>query len=1085
MIKKRGILCAIILSMIISYLNPIVLSASETVEHNDVESSVEFDDEFYQVNEEPGLENEGYFPEGDKRDDLWEYKALQSVCIEKEVIHIPGEQTVTVTFENEDMIIEEATLHVESLLTGEEFSFEVDEIEDNVVKFVICYGGDAVEDKILLVSIQLEILGQEDTLLIEFATQEIEIGYVVIEDLDEEDVIGEKLNDIEIIGFAEAEVTELDTTIAANSLILEDNVILPSPQQVLIQAAVAPAQGPFVLTAINRGNQDTLFDLRLSNANLMDSLQMVHFAVWSERNGQNDLIWYAGTSNQGGDLWTATADVRRHRYTGRYNVHAWGTRADGSKVFMTATTFNVASATIGNLQILNSNSTAGTFDVLVSGIHSPSGVDRVYVAAWSRADQSDLNWYSATRQGSNFKATVSQANHNFNTGIYTIHAHVITGNGQRAIAGTTHNKPTRPQVAITATNRGGTETLFDLRLTNAGVVGNLNAVHFAVWSERNGQNDLIWYSATQSGGVWTATADVRRHRYTGRYHVHAWGTRPDGSKVLLANTTFNVSAPTIGNLQILNNNSSAGTFDVLVSGINSPSGVDRVYVAAWSRANQEDLAWYSATREGNNFRATVSLANHNFNTGVYTIHAHVITGNGQRVIRGITHNMPTRPQATVTATNRGGTETLFDLRLANAAVLGSFNAVHFAVWSERNGQNDLVWYNATQSGGVWSAAADVRLHRYTGRYQVHAWGTRVDGAKVLLGNTTFNVSTPTVSTIQIQNLNTNNGTFDVRIAGISSVSGVNNVYVPVWSRPDQSDIHWYNATRQGDGSFRATVNIENHNFNSGTYNVHAHVITGNGQRIIVGTSAQMNLRNFIVSEDIGGGQFRVSIVNPSVTNATSMYFPTWSERNGQNDLIWYLGTREGNRWSATIVARDHRYHGTFITHVHARTVSGGAKTFLGQTTFQVPESAMMTEAERRVQGHVDNIHGQVGRTLRASFDWTYRSITWSWLPIHVTPPAGFTRSQWYAVIGFEQRTGNCFVFAATFYQLAKGLGYNARYVEGSVGAAGGGFVPHGWVEININGNWYIFDPEAQRSLGGRGLNFFMQPINRPVLNYVR
>ena len=41
--------------------------------------------------------------------------------------------------------------------------------------------------------------------------------------------------------------------------------------------------------------------------------------------------------------------------------------------------------------------------------------------------------------------------------------------------------------------------------------------------------------------------------------------------------------------------------------------------------------------------------------------------------------------------------------------------------------------------------------------------------------------------------------------------------------------------------------------------------------------------------------------------------------------------------------------------------------------------------------------------------------------------------------------------------------------------------PHGWVVINIDGASYICDPEAQAEIGI--YNFYMQPINSPVLQY--
>ncbi|MDR1954158.1 MAG: GBS Bsp-like repeat-containing protein, partial [Clostridiales Family XIII bacterium] len=59
-------------------------------------------------------------------------------------------------------------------------------------------------------------------------------------------------------------------------------------------------------------------------------------------------------------------------------------------------------------------------------------------------------------------------------------------------------------------------------------------------------------------------------------------------------------------------------------------------------------------------------------------------------------------------------------------------------------------------------------------------------------------------------------------------SGVSEVQIPVWSKPDQSDIHWYKATKQVDGSYTANVDIKNHKYNYGTYIAHCYVRGGNG-----------------------------------------------------------------------------------------------------------------------------------------------------------------------------------------------------------------------------------------------------------------
>ena len=591
-------------------------------------------------------------------------------------------------------------------------------------------------------------------------------------------------------------------------------------------------------TARDINGQETLFDLRTTFSSGSGRVSQVKFAVWGEVNGQNDLRWMNGTRNADGS-WTARADVRNHRETGRYQVHAWVTTTAGQNIFTSSTTFNVRPATGGVVEIANQNVNAGTFDVVFRGLNSPSGIDRVLVPVWTRADQGDLRVTTATRQSDgSFRATIYTMHHNFHVGVYQVHAHVTTGNGQFLIRTTTNHVTSTPRATITATDRDNAETLFDLRAINASVVGSLQRVHFAVWSERNGQNDLIWHEGILSDGVWTAVADVRQHRYSGRYQVHVWGTRPDGTKVLIGGTTFNVTTPTIRRVQVINNNPTAGSFDVVVSGISSPSGVNRTYIPVWSRPDQSDIFWYVATRQNDgSFRATVRIANHNFNIGNYHVHAHVIAGNGQRVIAGTRHNVAVRPQATVTATNRGGTETFYDLRLINSELFGTLQYVNFAVWGEVNGQNDLIWYGGTRNAdGTWVATADIRNHREVGRYQVHVWGTRPDGSNIILAATTFNVSPISTPTITATQQNPGSRSFEVIVSNVNHPSGISRVYVPVWSRANQADLVIYTATRFNDGTFRTTVDLNRHPNHTSNFNIHTHKNSNNGLFRISGTN---------------------------------------------------------------------------------------------------------------------------------------------------------------------------------------------------------------------------------------------------------
>ena len=629
-----------------------------------------------------------------------------------------------------------------------------------------------------------------------------------------------------------------------------------------------PQQLTSTTTATNVNGQDRFFDLRV-NFNTDRWVSRVQFEVWSEAGGQRNARWYNG-SRQGNNSWVIRADVRNHQAAanhqavGRYQVRTWVTLTNGTRFMTSSTNFNVRPMSGGNITIANTNIGAGTFEVIVRGVNSPSGINRVLIPVWTRADQGDIRWNTATRHSDgSFRLTINIAQHGFHVGRYHVHAHVFAENGSRRVLSIHHNVTGRPQISVTATNRNGTETLFDLRATNVGIHGTIQQVRFAVWGNVNGQNDLIWYNGTQSNGVWTATADVRRHREAGLYHVHVWATRSDGSMVLVGTTVFNVSPAPAGTIRVQNSNPTAGTFDVIVQGINTPSGINRVYIPVWSQPNQGDIVWYPAVRHSDgSFRATIRISNHNFNIGRYTIHAHIHTGNGLLRIIGTHHNVTTGPQASVTATNRGGTETYFDLRLNNANLHGNMRAVHFAVWGNVNGQNDLIWYPGTLNNGVWAATADIRRHREAGRYHVHVWGTRQDGSLVLIAHTAFHVTAPSVQSIRVVNYNPARGTFDVIIAGIRSPSGVNLVTVPTWSRPNQSDIVWYSTVRHNADSFRTTVNISNHNNNTGRYTIHAHITTGNGQLIIVGT------HHTVTGQATAPGL--ISIMGPSQTNAAQM-----------------------------------------------------------------------------------------------------------------------------------------------------------------------------------------------------------------------
>src|SRR3989344_6635394 len=81
------------------------------------------------------------------------------------------------------------------------------------------------------------------------------------------------------------------------------------------------------------------------------------------------------------------------------------------------------------------------------------------------------------------------------------------------------------------------------------------------------------------------------------------------------------------------------------------------------------------------------------------------------------------------------------------------------------------------------------------------------------------------------------------------------------------------------------------------------------------------------------GSFRISATG--VSNVDAMYFPTWSEVSGQDDIVWYSGSNDGGgNWHADLNLASHPGLGSIITHVYGRSSYTGALSFLGNTSFQ-------------------------------------------------------------------------------------------------------------------------------------------------------
>ena len=564
------------------------------------------------------------------------------------------------------------------------------------------------------------------------------------------------------------------------------------------------------------GRQD-LYRVKLSFADMPDEVSGVQFPVWS-KGDQSDIRWITAQKTSSG-VWEADVSISGYQIGDIYQVHAYASLTNGKQVFIGNSTFKVVGPS-ADVTIKNYSAENGTFDVVVENIVAPAGVKEVQVPVWSLRNQSDIVWYRAEKQSDGtYKVGVDIANHKNNTGTYNIHIYILGNDGSQTMVASTTQKVETSAVEITAKDETGKESQYELTAKN---VRNADQVRFAVWSDVNGQDDLIWYDAKKKSSTWSTEISIANHKTAGVYNVHVYST-VGKKQTLIGNTTFKVSSPT-GTLEVKNYSESKGSFEVILKNVTSKSGVNAVYIPVWSKANQSDIVWYQADKQSDgSYKVIVKTKNHNQNT-IYNIHAYVTAKNGIMQFVDGTSKDVSKMEPKVSISNADGKEKKYTATIENANALGKVSSVQVAVWSDTNGQDDWIWYQGTQKNAdAWSTEIEISNHKTAGSYNVHVYGM-IDGVQKFLVADTFEVSKPK-GTIEVKNYNAAKGTFDVVVKNVSSKSGVQEVQIPVWSKEDQSDIVWYSAEKQGDGTYKAEVELSRHQNNKGTYNIHVYILT--------------------------------------------------------------------------------------------------------------------------------------------------------------------------------------------------------------------------------------------------------------------
>ena len=517
---------------------------------------------------------------------------------------------------------------------------------------------------------------------------------------------------------SESRVVASDSVVQANTVASSENASVSTASEVSGNNVAEPAKlthshdtdvlKPKASFSIENNNKVTgTFDAVVRDIVAPLGVKEVLVPSWSLANGQDDLIWHKAAKQMDGSYRVTIKAVDHKGEAGNYRADAYVVDRTNKRHYISekvvSVTYSRPSAT---LTIENNNAATGTFDAVVKNIIAPTGLKEILVPSWSLVGgQDDLIWHKATKQADgSYRATIKASDHKNSTGKYRADAYIVDNFNKRfyLTEKVVEVSQSRPSASLTIENNNATTGTFDAVVRNIVAPNGLKEILIPSWSLVNGQDDLVWHKASkQADGSYRVTIKASEHKHsTGKYRADAYLIDNTGNRQYLTEAVVEVNeTKPSGSISILNNNGS-GTFDVVISDVYSPKGVRTVQVPIWSETDgQDDIRWYEATRQTDgNYKVTVQVANHKNVTGIYNVHLYFIQNDGSRISVGGTQTKVTlsEPKADLAITALNNATGSYDLVISNLIVPRGFKEVLVPTWSEKNGQDDIIWYKAAK-----------------------------------------------------------------------------------------------------------------------------------------------------------------------------------------------------------------------------------------------------------------------------------------------------------------------------------------------------------------------------------------------------
>ena len=613
-----------------------------------------------------------------------------------------------------------------------------------------------------------------------------------------------------------------------------------------------PTQGNLSgkISVINNDTMTGRFDVLISDVKAPNGVASVSVPIWSDVNGQDDLVWYVAAKQNDGTYKVSVKASDHKNSTGKYNIHLYYNQLNGKQIGVTTSSTEVSIGKRPNVPVsadlsIDVDKSAGTFTITAKNLKGFENYKEIKIPFWSHAKgMDDIKWYTPVRQSDgSYKVVAKASDHENVDGRYEAQIFYYDAQGQRkfvqkVFAEYSTGKPNVPVSADLSIDVDKSAGTFTITAKNLKGFENYKEIKIPFWSHARGMDDIKWYTPVrQSDGSYKVVAKAIDHENVdGRYEAQifyydAQGQRKFVQKAFAEYSTGKPNVPVSADLSI-DVDKSAGTFTITAKNLKGFENYKEIKIPFWSHAKgMDDIKWYTPVRQSDgSYKVVAKASDHENVDGRYEAQIFYYDAQGQRqfVQKAFAEYKKEQPLSGTLSIENNNKETgTFDVIIKDVYSPKGVRTVQVPIWSAKDGQDDIRWYEAArQANGDYKVSVKASDHKNsTGLYYVHLYYIQNDGSRVgVLASSTEvefrNANTKTRAFIK--NVNVEAGTYTVEVDQAPQGRQIKNVRVAAWSQDHQENLYWYSTAPTGTQT-DVQVSAVNHKNFAGNYTTHVYV----------------------------------------------------------------------------------------------------------------------------------------------------------------------------------------------------------------------------------------------------------------------